>query len=143
MTVTQQRAYHFVGLALCLGLSIWGCGDDDSSGTSCTKDTDCGDTEVCSSGSCIDPSTGGLLSNTTTGSNSTSNNTAASNGTSNATTPQTCDTPSGVAEPSVYARVYTDTNASDESSYVGGFEPGTDTPMEGVKVRLFSPEGAT
>ena len=135
MATTTQRIFGLALMTLGLGLSAWGCGDDDSSGAGCTKDTDCGEAEVCNSGTCAMSSgqSSNAASNTTSG--ATSNATTGGD-----TTPAvTCETPEAVAEPYVMARVYSDTNASDESAYVGGYEPGTDMPMGEVPVRMFAP----
>jgi len=138
MATPTQRTFRLALIVLGLGLGAWGCGDDDYSGDGCTKDTDCDATQVCNEGTCASAS--GQQSNAAS-SNSTSSNATSSNSTSGgaSNTAQSCDTPDAVAEPYVMARVYSDTNASDESSYVGGFEPGTDMPMGDVSFRMFAP----
>jgi hypothetical protein len=74
-----------MALTLVAGLAT-GCSSDDTSGTSCTKDSDCKGDRLCADGTCVDPSTTTTTTTTTTSGAGGSGGASSGNGSGGAST---------------------------------------------------------
>lgn len=97
-----------------LAVALAGCGDDGGSGSGESAQT------ANNAGNNADNNAG----------NNADNNTA-----------QTCTELGALTEPSVTALVYSDDDATDQSTYASGYEGGRDTLLSGVEVRLIGEGG--
>lgn len=123
-------------LPLCLALAfVPACGDDTPAETDATDDSSSTDSETTDAPETSETSDD---SSTITDDGSTTDE----DDTTDAMTtegPLDCDPVPDEAQ--VQGYVYVDTNNNDQSTYVGGYEDGTDTPIAGAQLTLFSSTG--
>lgn len=98
MALAAMKRLAFIPFAASVAFSM-GCssGDDDSSSTGCTKDTDCINGRICDSGTCKDPGTGGSGATSSGATGGTSNGTGGSTGGTSSATGGTSSTTGGTS----------------------------------------------